>query len=321
MTKENHKLFNEYLEYEKLKGHTEQGYTDLRTRVPHFIEYIECADIEIGRIGVKEAQGYQGWLLEKTNTTGNSLKKRYKNMTVISYVYPASAFCEYLRRKGLIPSNPFRMIRRLRMEKRIPRNIPKEAEMERFLELLSRFDEEGNLKAGKNAYRVHVAAELMYSTGMRISEVAGLMVSDIDFEKSIVYVNRGKGGESRIAWLSDYSREVLRLYVMEIRELLFNELNKRNSSLLFGVRWGWFGHVVNKRLQKAAQKLSMPGFTCHMFRHAVGYHLLRSGCNIRHIQEILGHKKLKSTEIYTKVDISDLKSVLDRCHPRKWSGK
>jgi integrase/recombinase XerC len=58
----------------------------------------------------------------------------------------------------------------------------------------------------------------------------------------------------------------------------------------------------------------------HGFRHALGYHLLRAGCNIRHIQSILGHRQLRNTEIYTKVENEDLKHVVDACHPRKWNG-
>lgn len=191
--------------------------------------------------------------------------------------------------------------------------------MEKLLDLLARFDGEHDLKKAKSAYRVHVVAELMYSTGMRVSEVAGLRLADLDFGKGIVYVNCGKGGENRIAWLNDYAGAVLRLYVTKMRKVMANEWNERNEELLFGVRWGSFARMVNKRLGQAAKKLEMSGFTSHGFRHAVGYHLLRAGCNIRYIQEILGHKLLRNTEIYTKVDSSDLRSVLDNCHPRKWA--
>jgi site-specific recombinase XerD len=311
MTKENLKLFADFLEYERLRGHTEQGFIDLKVRTPHFIEYIEECGLSVSDVRVKDASGFQGRLIAK----------KLKNTTVASYVSVASGFCEFLRKKGLIHENPFKMLRKVRAEKRLPRNIPKEPQMESLLEHLAQFDEHGDLKACRTAYRVHVVAELMYSTGMRISEVAGLKVSDIDFGKGIVYVNQGKGGESRIAWLNDYAKAVLRLYVTRMRRLLENRWNEQNGELLFGVRWGWFGKTINERLRKASRKLKIAGFTSHSFRHAVGYHLLRAGCNIRYIQEILGHKALRNTEIYTKVDRDDLKNVLDKCHPRQWSRK
>jgi site-specific recombinase XerD len=311
MKNENLKLFAEYLEYEKLRGHTEQGFNDIRVRTPRFIEYLDECGLSVNEVRVRDASGFQGWLIGR----------KLKNTTVASYVIPASAFCEFLRKKGVIPSNPFKMIRRVQPEKHIPRSIPKEQQMERLLDFLARFNEHGDLKARKRAYRAHVVAELMYSTGLRASEVAGLKVSDIDFGKGIVYVNHGKGGESRIAWLGDYAKAVLRLYMTRMRRLLENEWNERNGELLFGVKWSCFGRAINGPLGKAARKCRLAGFTSHGFRHAVGYHLLRAGCNIRYIQEILGHKALHNTEIYTKVDRDDLKNILDKCHPRQWSRK
>jgi site-specific recombinase XerD len=309
MTKENLKLFADYLEYERLRGHTEQGFIDLKVRTPYFIEFIEECGLFVSDIRVKDASAFQGRLITK----------KLKNTTVASYVSVASGFCEFLRKKGTMHENPFKMLRKVRTEKRLPRNIPKELQMEQLLKLLLQFNTAENLKACKSAYRLHVVAELMYSTGMRISEVAGLKVSDIDFGKGIVYVNQGKGGASRIAWLNDYAKAVLRLYVTRMRKLLETQWNMQNGELLFGVRWAWFGKTINETLRKASRKLKLTGFTSHGFRHAVGYHLLRAGCNIRYIQEILGHKALRNTEIYTKVDRDDLKNVLDKCHPRQWN--
>jgi site-specific recombinase XerD len=67
-----------------------------------------------------------------------------------------------------------------------------------------------------------------------------------------------------------------------------------------------------------AAELDLPEFTSHGFRHCVGYHLLRAGCQVRYIQEILGHEHIQSTEVYTKIDKENLKAVLDQYHPRRW---
>ena len=98
----------------------------------------------------------------------------------------------------------------------------------------------------------------------------------------------GKGGGNRTAYLNDYAREVLRLYIEEVREHIFTEWNKRNNDLLFGTGWAWLEHLVNGTLREVAARLSLGAFSSHGFRHALGYHLLRAGCNIRHIQEIPG---------------------------------
>jgi site-specific recombinase XerD len=206
----------------------------------------------------------------------------------------------------------------VRVEKKLPRNLLKEKEMDRFLERLSRFEEGKSLKNRVFRYRVHVIAELMYSTGLRISEVADLKVNDVDLRRSLVEVREGKGGRARVAFLNEYAREVLRVFIEKMRPLVFSECNERNGALLFGTGWAWLGHVVNNTLKAAAKEAETSAPTSHGFRHALGYHLLRSGCNVRHIQQILGHRKLSTTEIYTKVEKEDLKEVMDRHHPRRF---
>ena len=306
-------LFKEYLHQVKLAGHTVQGIIGLRTRVPKFFTFLEEKGLQINEVGIREAQDYQGWLIETGRKDGGS----YSPKTVNSYLIAATNFFEFAKRKGNVLSNPFKEIKKMRIDKKLPKNLLKEDEMNLLLEKLSRYDEADCLKTKITQYKVHVAAELMYSSGMRISEVANLVPEDINFTKGTVTVRHGKGGRSRTAWLNDYVIEVLRLYVEQMRDMVFNEWNERNGTL-FGVRWQSFDKMVNRVLKKAAQECGVGCMTSHGFRHAVGYHLLRAGCNIRYIQEILGHKLLRNTEIYTKVDKEDLKEVLDTYHPRKW---
>ena len=99
---------------------------------------------------------------------------------------------------------------------------------------------------------------------------------------------------------------------------LFSAWNERNEGLLFGTGWAWFGKAINAELRKACLEAGLSPMRSHGFRHAVGSHLLHAGCPIRYIQSILGHRKLKDTELYTKVEKEDLRQVLERCHPRKW---
>jgi integrase/recombinase XerD len=310
MTKENLKLFTEYLEYERLRGHTEKGFKNVRNRTPRFIEYVEGCGLRIADVQIKDASGFQGWLIAK----------KLQNASVVSYISPAVAFCEFLRKRGVLPINPFKMIRRVQAGKKLPRNIPKENTMEKLLDSLARYDLAQGLKGMKTAYRAHVAAELLYSSGIRKSEAAGIKVEDIDFNRGLIYINEGKGGTSRIAYISTYARDILKLYVTRIRPFMCISKNSVNKGLLFNLRWECFGAMMNKALRSAAKKLKLRGITCHTFRHAVGYHLLRAGCPIRHIQEVLGHKNMRNTEIYTKVDRENLRSVLDEFHPRSFAG-
>lgn len=313
ITKEQETLLKEYLVYAKIKGHREQGLIGLRVRIPKLFEFLNEKGISLHELGVKQAQEFQGWLLE----TGKQDGRKYSKNSILAYLTAASALCECMKQKGILKSNPFKEIRKIRRDKKIPRNLLKEKEMNQLLSELGRFGG-GNLKNRIINYRVHVIAELMYATGLRISEVAALTPGDIDLQRGTVSVCDGKSGKSRIVFLNEYAREVLRIYIEKMRDLVFSEWNERNAGLLFGVQWAWLSRPVNRVLNNTAKKLGHEGFTSHGFRHCFGYHLLRAGCNIRYIQQLLGHAHLKNTEIYTKVDKEDLKQVLDTYHPRKW---
>lgn len=310
-------LISEFLKDEKLKGRMEKGLKTLKQTVPKLMFWLDLSDLQFSEVGVKEALSYQEWLIETGRLDGG----KYQASTVRNYLKAAGSFYEFLKDKGIVHDNPFKQIRKIREEKILPRNILKEKQMDALLTALSRYNDEPGVKNQITMYKVHVIAEVMYASGLRISEVADLAPGDIDFGKGIINVRKGKGGVSRVAWLGDYSKQILNLYITRMRELTFSAWHDRNNHLLFGTPWFSLEKLVNKTLKKVSADLKLGPFTSHGFRHALGYHLLRSGCNIRYIQEILGHKHLKNTEIYTKVDREDLRDVLDSFHPRKFAEK
>jgi integrase/recombinase XerD len=295
-------------------GHTRKSVIGLRKTIPWLLTYLRERGLSPQRVGPPEAQEYQSWLIAHGRADG----RPYCNATVLNYLKAAAHFYAYLLRRGVVLSNPFVEIRRVRAEKRLPRNLPKEPEMEKLLEELSHFERAPDLRARMTRYRVHLIAELLYASGIRSGEAAALHPQDIDFEHGLLLVREGKGGKSRVAYLSQYALQVLRLYLDRIRPLLVAKAywwNGTNS--LFGCDWGALGPLVSRTLTPIARSLEVPSPAAHEFRHAFGYHLLRAGCNIRHIQQFLGHAHLKTTEIYTKVDREDLRDVLDGFHPRK----
>lgn len=297
----------------KRAGHREQGLRGLRVRIPKLLAYLREQGLTVMQVGVVEAQGFQRWLIEGGRADG----RRYAASTVLSYLKAVAHFYEFLKARHLVGSNPFREIRRVRPEKRLPRTLLKEPQMAALLAELARYDHHAHLNGRISAYRVHVACELLYATGLRASEAASLRPGDIDFERALLTVREGKGGRSRTAYLNAYALEVLRLYLERLRPLIHDK-RWANGELLFGCQGMSFGKLVNRTLRAVTRRINLPPLTCHGFRHAVGYHLLRAGCNIRHIQQILGHRRLKNTEVYTQVDRQDLREVLDAYHPRRW---
>ena len=312
MTKEHKDLFEEYKQEEALRGHTEQGFKSTVRSARKVVVYAESNNYRVGEIGIREARGFQGWLIE----TGRNDGKPYKEKTIVSYLNSAINFYEFLTRHSRVSANPFKEIRRIRVPKELPKDLLKENEMQQLLAELASYDEEDHLARMITQYRTHVIAELQYSTGMRISEVARLKVDDVDCEQGIVHI-KGKGQREQTGFLNSYTCRILKIYKERMRSLLFSELNDKNGELLFGITRQGLGEVVNATINRVAKKNGYKGFTSHKFRHCMGYHLLRAGCNIRYIQQLLGHKQLKTTEIYTKVDKESLKAVLEHCHPRK----
>jgi integrase/recombinase XerD len=282
----------------------------MRRDVKRYFEYLADRDLKPEEARPADAESYQGYLVE----TGGRDGRPYGEGTIACFIKAASAFYEYLKSSGRVIANPFKAIVRIKQRKKLPQNFLKENEMSLLLEALGRFDQAKSVKESIRRYKTHVVAELLYSTGLRIREAARLTVADVDFERGMVLVEEGKGGRRRECFLNEYAREILRLYVHELQGLVGNRLS--NRELLFGAGEDTLGKMVNRELRRSCRALKLRTITSHGFRHSLGVHLLRSGCDIRHIQEILGHQRLKNTEIYTRVDKEDLKSVLDACHPR-----
>ena len=219
------------------------------------------------------------------------------------------AFYKTLADDGLVFQNPFHGLRHIKREQRLPRTVPTEAEMADYLARLRAFDTRPTTRERRNWYRLHVIAELLYATGMRLGELAMLRPSDFDFDAKTVSIRSGKGGVARTAYLNDYAASVVRFYITQMRDVV-NHCHESDN--LFGV-------ACARNLDEALNPYfkALGGFTSHSFRHAVGTHLLRRGCDLRYIQIILGHDDLKSTALYTRVSKEELRDQLDSFHPRK----
>jgi integrase/recombinase XerD len=312
MREEYKNLLADFIKEEKIKGRRERGLESFKYNLPKLFNYLEELDIPLEYLRPKEAQSFVSWLWASKGE-GPSYSAGAINNILNSCV----VFYSYLLMSGEVFANPFKQIKRPRGQRRLPKNILKEKEMDKLLNELSRFLDDENFQETKKNYIAHLVSELQYGSGIRLNEAAQLEAKDIDFDRGLIFIREGKGGASRTSYLNDYALKLLKIYLDEIRELLFCETTQKKS--LFGLGKGQLGEVINSRLKKATQKLGYPEMTGHGFRHGTGFHLLRAGCDVRYIQEILGHRQIRSTAVYTKVEKGDLKDVLDACHPRKWS--
>lgn len=299
-----------FLQNQKVSG--KKSLRKLPYQLSPYFRYLEEEGLIMTGIGYREAQGYQSWLTALENQEG---KARYAARSVDDMMKTVSAFYTYLKQQSIAFANPFADVLRIRIPQAIPRDLPDEPTMDKILDELARFGEKPHLRDRRTFYRLHVAAEVLYASGLRVSELANLQKKDIDLAGRVLKVRSGKGGRDRTAYLTDYAAGVLRYYLDMMRDAV---VPKPELPQVFGVRDGRsLSMSLNRHFRQIGREFGVSGFTCHAIRHSLGFHLLRAGCDMRYIQLILGHEDLQSTSIYTKVEKQDLKRELDRCHPRR----
>lgn len=284
-----------------------------KSPIMKYFKWINDTGKDFLRLNISEATEYQIYLATMTDKSG---KSHFSKVTVATMIERVSRFYEYLRKRKLIYANPFKEIRTVKRNRSLPRNILNESDMNLFLSHLKAFWKGANLNERRKLYRGHVIAEVMYSTGARINEVMKLTKADIDLSRGIITVHDDKTKKTRQCILNEYAGKVLELYIKQMRPYVLYDKSTRPDDHIFGAGQSlviWFNGVLTKE----SERLGLPRVTSHHFRHAVGYHLLRAGCDIRYIKEILGHEEIGTTQVYTKVDKADLRTIIDTYHPRQ----
>lgn len=238
--------------------------------------------------------------LKKRSSDNDKTTTIAHNLTVIKN------FHTYLYKNGIIAKDIANSISRPKIQKKLPRVISVE-DMQRLLDinLSTIFD-----------YRNKAMLELMYGTGLRVSELINLDVCDIDFINCIIRII-GKGNKERIVPLGEYSIYYVKLYMEKRREMLKNE----NCDALFlnnhGKRMTRQGFFKNLKSILKSQGLD-ENISPHTLRHSFATHLLKYGADLRSIQELLGHSDISTTRIYTHVSDEKVSNDYKKYHPREY---
>ena len=295
--------YNNYLEFcqfqKRLDSKTLKAY---RIDLTQFIQHISVNDISEVTPDI----------LEKYIAT---LHQQYKPKTVKRKIASLKAFFHYLEYKDLIERNPFNKIRvKFREPVILPKTIPLHT-VEVFLSTIYKQQKYApTLYQRKNALRDAAVIEMLFATGMRISELCSLQLNDVNlYERTILIY--GKGRKERIIQLGN--NDVINIltqyrtaYDEQIRACGYFFVNQDGSSLSDqSIR-----RMINKYTSLAAIELHI---TPHMFRHTFATSLLEADVDIRYIQEMLGHSSINITEIYTHVAMSKQRDILTTKHPRK----
>lgn len=218
-------------------------------------------------------------------------------------------FFKWLCRKYYITANPAADLELPKVEKRLPRQVLTAHEAE---QVLSQPD-----LSTPVGIRDRAILEILYSTGMRRKELTGLRLYDLDLERGTVMIREGKGKKDRLLPIGARATAWLNKYLNEARTKLIVEPDEREVFLCVsgrGLTPGVLGHVVHDYVQ--ASGIAKNG-SCHLFRHAMATLMLENGADLRYVQQMLGHARLNTTEIYTHVNIQKLIEVHRQTHPAK----
>jgi site-specific recombinase XerD len=305
--------YHAYLGYAKMRR-SRQAYATIRKITLYVFKWFDGEHIPLKDVTARECIRYKNMLAVKTKQDGTPLSTG----TMRNRLKAGKSFFKYLVITNVRAGNPFEGIQYPRLPEHLSRNCLNEAQMGSLLGALKQFGGEACLRARRRRYRCHVLAEVLYATGLRISEAAALRPEHIDIRQRLVTVKAGKGNKDRMAFLTRYAADVLEVYVSYGRKIVVENGYKRSySGTVFGTHPERLTGFLNGELRRVCGELGLPVITSHGFRHSLGTHLHRAGCDMRYIQMILGHESLSATQIYTKITKDELKQVLDNYHPRK----
>lgn len=245
---------------------------------------------------------YQKHLYEYSKADGTPLSSSTQNRKLCSI----KVLFRWFFKQKLIPFNPASEIELPKVVKSLPKHVLSLEEMKRIL----------NLPDVQTPYGIRDRAmiETLYSTGCRRSELSNLTIDCIDLSRKTLLIIKGKNQKDRVLPLNKSTLKWINLYMQQVRPTLTSGY----ETTLFLTDYGQI--FTKNRLTELVKKyLYHASVTkaggCHLFRHAMATHMLDNGADIRHIQEMLGHSHLSTTQIYTKVSIEKLREVHQATHP------
>ena len=284
---------------EKLKY--EYNYSDLTIygydyEITKFLDYLNDNHLDYKKINIDMIRNYLKYL--------DSLK--YKKNSISKNLSSLRSYYKFLTEEKVILNNPFKNISNPKKDKKLPDFL----NYEEINKLFDCADTKTLL-----GLRNRCILELLYDTGIRVSELVNLKINDIEFDKKIINI-LGKGKKERIVYYGDYLQEVLEKYINDSRKYLLN--NKLSEYLILNnngskITTRGVEYIIDKMVNEAAIKHKI---SPHVLRHTFATHMLNGGADIKSIQQLLGHESLSTTGIYTHITNDVLRQEYLKNHPR-----
>lgn len=283
-------VINDFISYISKKNYSVNTYTSYINDLYYFYIFIKK---DLTKVTFEDIKDYLEHLNLKKEKTSSIRRKISSLKTFYKFLYKNN----YMNKKDY----PLTKISYPKMEKKLPKFIY-------YNDLLEIINESSKDKDG---VRDRLIIEMLYATGVRVSELINIKINDIDFNNRRIIV-LGKGNKERIVYYGEYAEEVLKEYMKTHERKNHNYLfvNSKGGKLTDrGVRY-----IIDNIMSKLSVKTHV---TPHVLRHTFATDMLNNGCDIKVVQELLGHSSLKATEIYTHVTNEHLKKVYYDCFPRR----
>ena len=292
-----------YLKHLKILGRSYYTIRKAKYGLRDFTRFLEQEGVDrIENLTRDIMEEYQQDLAFRLTAKGSLLSLR----TQQDRLSCAKGFTRFLKDRDFLVSDPGDMIRLPKQPRRLPKVILNPKEVKQMLHAPDTRTNPG--------YRNRIMLEILYDTAIRRMELSNIKISDLDLNAGYIRI-QGKGDKERVVPVSQAICEMVRNYIMVVRPAF---LNGDDPGYLILNRWGgkmdpngvWA--VVKRCAHLAGIKKNV---STHTFRHTCATHMLKNGAPVRHIQEMLGHASLESTQIYTRVTINDLKEIHAKYHP------
>ena len=235
----------------------------------------------------------------------------YKKTTIARKTAAIRTFYKYLFRERYIESNPALSLSAPKKPKSLPKFLTPD-EIEKIL---------NNVKIDTPAgFRNRVILELLWATGMRVSELSNLNFGDLNLEENEIKVF-GKGAKERIVLISQRARDYLEQYISHARNLIapaYNteEISENTPLFINSTGFRLQNKTIRKAINEVVERIELPKkVTPHVFRHSFATRLIENGADLRVVQELLGHAGISNTQIYTHISMKHMKDVYESAHP------
>lgn len=283
-------LVSEFLNYIRNKNYSLNTIISYINDLYYFHEFVK---MDFDKVKYDDIRDYLEYL---------NLKKE-KSASVSRKISSLKSFYKFLYKNDYMDKKDYPLVKVTYPKKE--KKLPKFLYYNDLLEIINESSKD------KDGVRDRLIIEMLYATGVRVSELVNIKLNDIDFNNKRIIVC-GKGNKERIVYYGDYAEEVLNKY-------LKTHVRKNNNYLFLNSKGeqitdGGIRYVIDNIMKKLSIKTHV---TPHVLRHTFATDMLNNGCDIKVVQELLGHSSLKATEIYTHVTNEHLKEVYYKCFPRR----